>query len=484
MHKIPGRARPEGKSGRQRLLEWGLAFAPAAILAALLTRSVWDVDIFWQLRLGEMILAHHGPIGREPFAASHIGEPLPAVAWLGQAVMAGVRLLGGWDALRVFDALCWAGGFFAIAAACRWKGAAPGSVLLALIVSVVAALMTASVRPQSLAALCFGLFLAVLRLELRPWITMVLGALILVLWQNLHPSVSVAGLAAGVSAAAGWYTWWRGKGQSMPLAATVLTLISALAMFVTPDGFSILAVSARNAQASIAIGASEWLPMWIEANRGNSLPILGAAGLACWLVWRHPERAKLSELAVAFVLFAMTAVTIRFVLFWAIALIPVVARAAAPSAPLHRNVAWAAAPIALLAAALVMLILRPTHFDETLPMGAIERLKQENVRGVIYADFPYGGPLIDAGYPDWTVAYDGRYYRYTPAEWHFNGGVEAGKLGLRDILDRWQVAGFLLKVSHNTPLAQELARTAGWRCIWDRDGIVVYVPATRPSDGR
>ena len=480
MHGATRSIRLPGGIAAPRVQEWGLTLAPATILAVLLMRPVWDVDIFWQLRLGEMILAHGAPIGREPFAASHIGEPLPAIAWLGQAVMALVRLLGGWNALRVFDALCWLGGFWAVAAACRAKGAAPGAVLFALFLAMVAAISTASIRPQSFAALCFGLLLALLRLELRPLATMVLAAPLLVLWQNLHPSVSVGAVALAVSAGAGWYGWWRGDGQPAPVVTTVLVPVALAAMFATPDGIGVLAVSARNAEASLNMNVREWLPIWTSSHWSDSLPILFAAAVAVWMVVRHPERSRLTELAVAVALFALTVVTIRFQLFWAVALIPVVARAAGEPVPSKSGIPRAAAAIAMLAVALILPAVRPTHFDETLPMAAIERLKREDVRGVIYADFPYGGPIIDAGYPDWRVAYDGRYYRYTPEEWRFNGGVEAGILGLRDILGKWPVAGFLLKVSHNTPLARELARTPGWRCIWDRDGIVVYVPAEKP----
>jgi hypothetical protein len=467
----------------RRFQDWSLALLPALILAALLLRSVWDVDIFWQLKLGEMILAHHGPIAREPFAASHLGETLPAVAWLGQAIMAGVRLLGGWNALRVFDALCWLGGFCAVAAACRRKGAAPAGVLAALSLAMLAAFTTASVRPQSFAALCFGLLLALLRLELAPWLTVCLAAPLLVLWQNLHPSESVGMVALGVSAVAGWFAWWRDRTKPWPIAETVLVPVSIIALFLTPDGFAILSISARNAETSLAINVREWLPVIVSSDWISGMPILYAAAIVFGIALWRPARVKLTELAVAAVLFAMTVVTIRFVLFWAVALIPLVARTLTAEVDDRRYVPRWAGPLAILVVALVMPVIRPTHFDETLPMAAISRLRQENVRGVIYSDFPFGGPLIDAGYPQWRVAYDGRYYRYTADEWHFNGGVEAGELGLRDILRKWHVAGFLLKVSHNGPLARELSRAPGWRPIWKRDGIVVYVPRSGGNRG-
>src|SRR3546814_5999997 len=58
---------------------WLLALVPAAMLLSLLLRRVWDVDIFWQLKLGELILARHGPVRTEPFSALHLGEPLTTI---------------------------------------------------------------------------------------------------------------------------------------------------------------------------------------------------------------------------------------------------------------------------------------------------------------------------------------------------------------------------------------------------------------------
>src|SRR3984957_13457230 len=126
-----------------------LALVPAAILLVLLLRQVWDVDIFWQLKLGELILERGGPLPGVPFAALQIGEPLPAVAWAGQAAMALARRIGGWDFLRVFDAACWLRGLGPFAAACRLRGAPLLAVAIALSLAFLAALPTASIRPQS-----------------------------------------------------------------------------------------------------------------------------------------------------------------------------------------------------------------------------------------------------------------------------------------------------------------------------------------------
>lgn len=469
----------EGQGGR--LLRYGAALVPAAMLCVLLLRAVWDVDIFWQLKLGEIILTRGGPVAREPFAALHLGEPLPAVGWLAQASMAWVRSLGGWGALRVFDSLVWLGGFWVIAAACRRRGASATAVALALALSFCAALPSASIRPQSFAALNFGLLLALMHLRLRPLATVALGAPLLVLWQNFHPSVSIGVLTLGIHAASGLFAWLRDRGRPLPIAAAVLTLVAVAAMFATPDGFSILDISATNTEMSLAIGASEWRPLWIEANWTNAVPVLAVLLLTLGIAART-RRFDIAEVLAALALLAMTVLAYRFVLFWALAMVPVIARAATGKAtgpsrqePVPR---WLPA-LAVVLAALALPFLAPTRFAPSLPLDAIDRLRQEHLRGTVYADFPFGGPVIDAGWPDWRVAYDGRYYRYSHEEWQYNGGIENGYVPLVDVIAKWNPVAFVIQEDHNAPLAGELAHSRRWKRIFrSSDGVVVYIRRT------
>ncbi|MFC0683686.1 hypothetical protein [Novosphingobium clariflavum] len=463
------------------MLRYGAALAPAAMLCVLLLRAVWDVDIFWQLKLGEIILARGGPVAREPFAALHLGEPLPAVGWLAQASMAWVRAVGGWGALRLFDALLWLGGFWAVAAACRYRGASARAAALALMLAFFAALPTASIRPQSFAALCFGLLLALMQLRLRPLMTIALGAPLLVLWQNFHPSVSIAVLTLGLYSAAGLIQWFRDRSRPLPIAAAVLTLVAMAAMFATPDGVSILAISATNTEMSLAIGASEWRPLWIEANWTNAVPVLAVFLLTLGLVART-RRFDIAEVLAALALLAMTVLAYRFVLFWALAMVPVIARAATSTGaePSRQQSAprWLPA-VAVVLAALALPFLAPTRFAPSLPLDAINRLRQEHLRGTVYADFPFGGPVIDAGWPDWRVAYDGRYYRYSHEEWQYNGGIENGYVPLVDVIAKWHPVAFVIQEDHNAPLAGELAHSRRWKRIFrGSDGVVVYVRRT------
>lgn len=456
---------------------------PAVMLFVLLLRPIWDVDIFWQLRLGELILDHGGPVLREPFAAAHLGEPLAPVAWLGQAVMAQVRRLGGWTGLRVFDAVIWLGGFWAVALACRRRGAAPLATAFALAIGFLPALPVASIRPQSFAALGFGLLLALLRLQLSPARTLLLALPLFVLWQNLHPSVSVAAVVLGSSAGFAWLRYLAGRRAAPPWLLCALAGLAAACVFATPAGVSIVRVSAENARASIAVGASEWLPLWAPVNHGLIAPIAAAGALLGWLLVRNRRRIDWEELAPAAVLFVLTLTAYRFVLFWGIALVPVVARLMSDpepgAAPTPRPWPfWAAAPAAVAAAAALALAVSPTQFSRALPLAGIEKLRQSGVTGTVFSYFPWGGPLIDAGYPRWVTAYDGRYYRYSPQEWRRYDQLMAGAVGPTELDRLYHPAAYLLARGPNDALIAALrADRSTWREIYADAGCVAFVRA-------
>ena len=145
------------------------------LLGALLLRPIHDVDIFWQLKLGELVLDHGALVTTEPFAASHLGEPLAQLAWLGQIVLAAVRRIGGWPSLQLFDALLWLGGFCAAGWAVRRSMAAPAGVVAAVMLAFPFALPYSSLRPQSFAVLGFGLLIALLTAQLRWQAKLLLG---------------------------------------------------------------------------------------------------------------------------------------------------------------------------------------------------------------------------------------------------------------------------------------------------------------------
>ena len=454
------------------------ALVPALLLALLLLRPVFDTDIFWQLKLGELILAARHPIATEPFAATHLGEPLPAVAWLGQAIMAAVRLAWGWTGLRVFDALLWLGGFVAAGEAARRRGADPLAIAMALALGFALALPAASIRPQSFAGLGLGLLLLLLHTPGSLTRTSTIGAILLVAWQNLHPSVSLATVILAATAAAGWIgvrlRWWSFDAR----APALLAAIAAAALFATPDGFSIIAISGHNAAASVANGASEWFPVWVPVNRGFLPGFAGVAVIAIVLIWRGRARIAPLDFMPALILLVLSAGAVRFVFFLGIALIPPLALALMPGEERTRfSPRKGLATFAALAIAVALSVAaRPTQFAESIPRLCLAALKATGVRGTIYVNSAWGGPAIDIGFPAWRVAYDGRYYRYSSAEWARYHAASAGEVRL-DWLDRtYRPAAFLLDPARDGSLIALLrASPATWRELRATPGCSAFV---------
>ncbi|WP_206049268.1 hypothetical protein [Novosphingobium sp. PC22D] len=456
-----------------------------ALVLLIYLRPVSDSDIFWQLRLGELIVSRGGLVDREPFSQLHLGEPLSHVAWGGQVIMASVRGLFGWSGLKLFDALCWTGGFAAVGLACRRLGAPAPSIAFAWLAGMVAALPMAMLRPQSLAALCFGLLLALRMLPLRTGPKITLGCLLLAIWQNLHPSVAVAAIAMGAAAATGWLVFWRDRTRAAPLAETAFALFAAASVLLTPDGLAIFATSAKNAELAVMVGVSEWLPAIAPLNRLVAVPVLLITALAARLLWPRRRALDLTSLAIAAALLLMTVAAYRFVLFYAIALVPPLAAtrlfaeqpAAGPEAATQprdkRAVALAGIACAIVAALAVALF--PPSFSNHIPFKAMEKLRETGASGTIFADSAQGGALIDTGYPEWRVAMDGRFYRYSRAEWKDMMAIRAGRLGLAYVEQRYRPSALVLWRARQAPLIAEISRKPGhWRQIWSDAGFVVF----------
>lgn len=455
---------------------WWIAL-PLLVLALLLARPIGDVDIFWQLRLGDIMLDTGRLVTREPFSATHFGEPLVPLSALAQVLLAAARRIGGWPLVRWLDALTWTGGFLAAGLAARARGAGSTRVALALALCLLMALPFSGVRPQSFAVLGFGLMILLLRQGWPLARVVAAGAVLLVLWQNLHPSVSVAIAWLGARAAIGWALRLARQQDRAPWAETLLLPLAGLALIATPAGLGVFAVSALNTRMSVAMGVTEWLPLLDPQNR-PFLPALGTLNLfALAVLWLRRREIDWADLGAALVFLALGLVAGRFLLFWALALVPVLGGCGLPP----RQEGMRAAGLFLagaLAAALASLGVPGPRLAPDLPAAAVGTLTRGGLAGTVYASYPLGGLVADSLYPRARVAFDGRYYRYTAAEWAQCRDAMAGRVGL-DVLDRrYRPVAWLLSPELDRPLIAALRRRpAAWREVVAEPGGVLFVPA-------
>jgi hypothetical protein len=82
--------------------------------------------------------------------------------------------------------------------------------------------------------------------------------------------------------------------------------------------------------------------------------------------------------------------------------------------------------------------------------------------------------LLEKASPPWRGAFDGRYYRYTAAEWQAQGEA-AGPIPLAEIVARWRPA-FFLRPGAESALIDLVRADGGWEEVYADDHAVAFVP--------
>jgi hypothetical protein len=120
-------------------------------------------------------------------------------------------------------------------------------------------------------------------------------------------------------------------GGSVPWAETALAALAVGASVLTPAGIELLRTTAVNAEMSRWLGIGEWLPLWAPVNRPASATAWLGLALTVWLVCRFGRQVRAEDLGGGLVLAVLAVLSYRFVLFWAVAMVPVWAGCLGPT---------------------------------------------------------------------------------------------------------------------------------------------------------
>jgi hypothetical protein len=479
-----------------------LALTGAGCLMLLLigwTRPISDVDLFWQVKLGELIWSNGKLVTADPFTFTHGGQTFPPVCWLAQVVYAGVYSLGGWRLLQGLDNLLFVGALLVAGlAACKpqaerseaWGSTSlrPLAAVAAVAVGFIVALPHNSLRPQTFAVFGLALLLALHSSRLPAWLKITLGGLLLLVWQNLHPSVLVAGIALAPLAAAEAWDWFRGRKPEQLGVTVALLVLVALCEFATPMGAGLLDVSRRNAELSRTSPQppTEWMPCWEPQVRTLALSSVGVGvAVTLGLLVLSRFRVKLGDLLLIVVMTGLALSALRFGLFMAVALVPIWARlfdAVLPREQGHGTEArpapgflWPICAVVVLLAALLPVVFRPQEFASDMPWAGVRKLKDTMPAGRIYDFAPYGGPLIWEGYPDWQLLTDGRIYFFSDAEWREYYDAADGQVAVDTLVDHHSPDAFFLHPFVQHGLIEKLEQHPQWQRIHKDDTCQVFI---------
>src|SRR5262249_22179935 len=156
------------------------------------------------------------------------------------------------------------------------------------------------------------------------------------------------------------------------------------ASVLTPAGAALFRIAADNADMSRRLGVGEWLPLWASVNSPAAATAWLALAATGWLLFRGGRRARAEDLGAGLVLAVFAVLSYRFVLFWAVAMVPVWARCLVSSerkqpayqAGRRGTRAWSLVLAALTLAVLVPTLARPPLFIDYLPREGAARLRE------------------------------------------------------------------------------------------------------------
>ena len=283
------------------------------------------VDLAYQVRVGDLILAGGGIPRSDAFTFTVYGQPWTDQQWLAQVLLSLGYRAGGWELLAVLRAALVAAttGLLVLAGRLRGAGLRTASVLALLAFLVTAPAL--ALRPQLFAIAVFAALLALVAGRDRHARAYLAAPLLVVVWANLHGSFVLAPLLLGYA----WLEdvvrhrpWWRSLG---------VLAVGTAATCVTPFGPGVWAYAVGiGADPLITSRVSEW-------QRTSPLSVTGAlfygsvlaAGLVAWrgrarLVW--PDALWLAGLAL------LGAWAVRGAAWWPAGALPVVAAALAAPA--------------------------------------------------------------------------------------------------------------------------------------------------------
>lgn len=462
-----------------------------AMVLLLQFRPIDDLDIFWQVRLGQLMLEHWSLIDRDVFSFTHEGMPVPTIGWLAQVLFALAYRVGDWRGVQIVHVLLFSVAFLVAGVTAVKIGGGglwmrPLSLLLALLLALMAASSSAMVRPQSFAVCFFAIILYLVRCGYGGWQRLLLIGLIAVLWQNTHPSLAVGTMAVGALALAGVVGMILGRGQGQTGFLLKATLIMVLAQLATPTGWGIFETSGINLRvARDWLQVSEWMPPWHESVAPAMIGFYFGGGFTLLLLIGMKFRIMSSEWAILLVLTMLTLTAARFVVFWAVAMIPLWTRWTEnlrrfPSCDRRGGWSLGVRPTMLVAlcgliAVLSIPYLVPgrTVFLYQLNL-CIEALRGAVPAGRIFNYREWGGPLILAGHPNWKVAIDGRLYLYSRQDWQDYDNAALARIPLRDLMSKYQPDAFFLHPVHNHALIGLLDQSRHYRLLFRDSDCVAY----------
>jgi hypothetical protein len=260
---------PASRKRAPRVAAWlanprqALLGAVLVLVAAVGLDALSDPDVWWHIRLGDWIIAHHQIPAGELFAYTAFGNPLVAHEWLSEVIFAALAAVGGLALVTLLMGVVAWSGMFAMLLRGRMRGAGPVVLAVGLALGARVAEPVLGTRPQifTFALVCWTLWIAESYLRSGGRRLWMLPPLFL-LWANLHAGfIAGIGFLVVVLAAEVIKQRWSFGAVAPPRRIARLAMAlgaSVLAACVNPYGPSLFVFAATTGAAERQKGIIEW----------------------------------------------------------------------------------------------------------------------------------------------------------------------------------------------------------------------------------
>lgn len=487
---------PERSGGIAALLRHLFSF-PAFLIVGLVIVTVYttsnrfnDPDLWWQLRVGQIIATTHSIPATELFSFTAQGHLWTAHEWLAQLSMYITYAAGGPRALMLW--LCaFASLTFALVYALCWMQTGDG---VASFVGGLIAWFFATVGLAIRALILGHLFLAleILLLEMgrtknHRWLWCLPP--IFTLWANCHASyifgLAVLGVYWISSRVDGqWgliasHESWEKQGRRL---LSLMLLLCPAALCCNPVGMNLLrypfdALFRLFRHAPSVNAVEEWLPPTLNNSRALGMLCIVVAILLFSLVRR--SELYLRELLLVFMALGLALQYVRMLFVFGIVVSPIFCRVAWSSRKraMKRdhpiiNAIFIFGGLAAIASAFPTAGALQDQVRRTSPVAAVDYIRRQGLSGPMLNEYVFGGYLIWA-LPEHKVFIDGRADVY---DW---AGVfpEYGRWATLEedpalLLDKYHIRFCLL--SKTSPLSMVIPYLPGWRKVYSDDVAEVF----------
>jgi hypothetical protein len=468
-------------------------------------------DLWWNLKLGEQILANHRIPEVDTFSFITAGQPYYYTRyWLSDALLGLISLAGGRSALVISQAVIGVIIAGSLLRESMLRGVPAPVATFFVLFGWIGLYPFISIRPQTFSFLVFALLYWVLSEYLFGrhnylWLLPIL----MIVWVNLHGSWAMGLLLLLVSTiflAVTKFVTVSPVVAIKPLAGW--SLATLVAVLINPDGIQVYrSVIATSSNPIVQTYVSEWQPLVIT----NVLSWAFFALLAVWAIGLaySQKRPRLHELVLVIVLAAVALRYLRMLPFFLIVATPIVAElfaridwtllqsrlgrltsAGIPTrgAATRINLIFLLAMSTGIVASLPPVWLTVTGKPESslissfFPVEAAEFIAATAKPGARLYNLPeWGGYLIWRLNPQALVFTDGRVELYSTAVWEdYIRIAEANTPQDLALLDQYQVDYLVLSKARQARLILASAEI-GWRCIHEDSTALVLARSSLPA---